>query len=270
MSLPEVYLASVLLEPNRWKPGRPPSIRVSEWTNHAAAAGFEGWELWENHYLLATKEERLALRQGSLPVAIFNSYAPFDVNGSNTRAESLAAAGELPRVSAMKFNVGHDPAAVADYHASIESARVHLAPKIRLLCECHPNTLLETPEALSAFTAGMETWPFDVIIHPFLSGPENIRSWFSAAGQHISHVHVQMRDRQNPHVFVGLADDKPRARDCLAALAGCGFRGTFTLEFSAPTGTTEESPENLFCAARRDLDFILEFWPASNCPGAKS
>ena len=58
------YLASILLEPNRWKPGRPPSIRVSEWSARAAAAGFDGWELWENHYRLAEPDEQRRLEQG--------------------------------------------------------------------------------------------------------------------------------------------------------------------------------------------------------------
>lgn len=49
-----VLIGTILLEPNRWKPGKLPSFRVSQWLDRFADAGFAGVELWENHAALRT------------------------------------------------------------------------------------------------------------------------------------------------------------------------------------------------------------------------
>ena len=246
-------LASILLEPNRWKPGRPPSIRVSDWSARAAAAGFDGWELFENHYRKADAAERKRIEQGPLPVRIFNTYEPFD---DATRPELQEVADCARRLGAegIKFNVGSDPAWRENWRAAIDA----FPAGPRLLCECHPGTALETPDAAAAFARLWPTVPFDVIIHPFLLGPEGIVRWLRLLGPRVRHAHVQMRDPADARRFVALADDAPQARECLAALAAGGFRGTFSLEFAAPTGGVVDEPEALFAAARRDLEFLRE------------
>jgi sugar phosphate isomerase/epimerase len=105
----QVFPASILLEPNRWKPGRVPSICASEWSGRAAAAGFDGWELFENHHRLASAAEQEALRNSPLPVRVFNSYAAFDPADAPAREAARQAAIDL-RAGAMKFNVGNAPA----------------------------------------------------------------------------------------------------------------------------------------------------------------
>lgn len=133
-----------------------------------------------------------------------------------------------------------------------------------MLCKCHLGTSLETPGALHDLIAGTTDWPFDIIVHPFLITPEQILDWGRVAGPHLRHAHVQMRGPDGPNHFISLADDAPRARDCLAALAATGFTGSFSFEFAAPTRRAEETPEALFAASRRDLDFLREHWrPAS-------
>ena len=247
------YLASILLEPNRWKPGRPPSIRVSDWSARAAAAGFDGWELFENHYRKADAAERRRLEQGPLPVRVFNTYEPFD---DVTRPELNEVADCARRLNAggIKFNVGHDPAWRETWRAAIDA----FPAGPRLLCECHLGTALETPEATAGFAGLWPATPFDVIIHPFLLGPEGIARWLRLLGTRVRHAHVQMRARHDAQQFLALADDAPRARECLAALTAGGFAGSFALEFAAPTGGAADEPEALFSAARRDLDFLRE------------
>lgn len=249
------YLASILLEPNRWQPGRPPSIRVSDWSARAAAAGFDGWELFENHYRKADAAERKRLEQGPLPVRIFNTYEPFD---DATRPELTEAADCARRLGAagIKFNVGNDPAWRENWRAAINV----FPAGPRLLCECHPGTALETPEAAADFVALWPDAPFDVIIHPFLLGPAGTARWLQLLGPRVRHAHVQMRDPADTRRFVALADDAPLARECLAALAAGGFCGTFSLEFAASTGRAGDEPAVLFTAAVRDLEFLRTRW----------
>jgi len=248
-------LASILLEPNRWKPGRPPSIRVSDWSARAAAAGFDGWELFENHYRRADEAEQRRLEQGPLPVRIFNTYESFE-DAARPELREVAECVRQLAVAGIKFNVGNDPARRGGCRAAIAA----FPSGARLLCECHPGTMLETPEAAADFVAAWPAAPFDVIIHPFLLGPEAISRWLRLLGPRVRHAHVQMRAWQDARQFLALSDDAARARECLAALAAGGFRGTFALEFAAPTGRTDDQPEVLFAAAVRDLDFLRTHW----------
>ncbi len=255
----KIHLASILLEPSRWMSGRVPSLRVSEWSERAARAGFEGWELFESHYVLASEAERSALQSGPLAVRVFNSYAVFDDAGESERANACAAARAL-RVGAMKFNVGNMPAHAAEYRRAIAASAATLGDDARLWCECHSGTLFEQPERLVDFGAHGREWPFDVIIHPFLLGPEEIVRWGRLLGPRIRHAHVQMRAREDSRRFLQLADDAARARECLAALREAGFAGSFSLEFAAPTGRRDDEPESLFAAACRDLEFLRQEW----------
>jgi sugar phosphate isomerase/epimerase len=254
-----IYLASVLLEPNRWKPKKLPSFAVSEWSARAAAAGFDGWELWENHYLHAKKNEQHALREGPLPVTVFNTYASFASEGADARRSALEATATLAARS-IKFNVGNDPARMADYRTVV--AATAAATSARLWCECHPGTQLEDPERAAQF---FNTWPesdvpCDAIVHPFLLSPEAIARWHWHLGSRLRHAHVQMRAKNDSRRFLALADDAPRVRECLAALRESGYTGSFTIEFTAPTGTANDRPPELFDAARRDLEFLREHW----------
>lgn len=248
-----IYLASILLEPNRWKPGRPPSIRASDWSARAATAGFDGWELFENHYRKADAAERRRLELGPLPVRVFNTYETFE---DATRPELKEVSDCARRLGAngVKFNVGNDPVWRENWRAAIDA----FPAGPRLLCECHPGTALETPEATAEFAARWPAAPFDVIIHPFLLGPEGVACWLQLLGPRVRHAHVQMRARHDSRQFLALNDDAPRARECLAALMAGGYAGSFSLEFAAPTGGAADEPEALFTAARRDLDFLRE------------
>lgn len=248
-----IFLASILLEPNRWRSGRPPSIRVSDWSARAAAAGFDGWELFENHYRKVDAAERQRLEQGPLPVRVFNTYEPFE-DATCPALKEVADCARRLGAEGIKFNVGNEPARCDNWRSTIDA----FPAGSRLLCECHPGTAIEAPEAASAFAALWPDAPFDVIIHPFLLGPKGIACWLRLLGSRVRHAHVQMRDPADARRFVALADDAPRARECLAALTAGGFSGSFSLEFAAPTGGPADEPEALFAAARSDLDFLRE------------
>jgi sugar phosphate isomerase/epimerase len=256
MNTPPIFLGSILLEPNRWKPGRPPSLRISEWSARAVAAGFDGWELWENHYLLADAQERAALREGVCPIRVLNSYADFGVIDQRSAAGAFAALRELPSVTAVKFNVGNEARHIDRYRAAINAVCAILPAGVRLLCECHPGTLLEDPSRLHDFVASDGTWPFDVIVHPFLLTPEKIIRWGKVIGEHIKHAHLQMRDIKDPRRFVALADEPGRASECIAALDEICFAGSYTMEFARHADSSNDVPSVLFEDSVRDLSFL--------------
>ena len=256
MNTPPIFLGSILLEPNRWKPGRPPSLRISEWSARAAAAGFDGWELWENHYLLAEVQEQSALRERVCPIRVLNSYADFGVIDQRSAVEAFAALRELPSVTAVKFNVGNDVRHIYRYRAAIDAVCAILPAGVRLWCECHPGTVLEDPLRLHDFIASDGTWPFDVIVHPFLLTPEKIIRWGEVIGERIKHAHLQMRDIKDPRRFVALADDPGRVSECIAALDQIHFSGSYTLEFGQHVRSAADKPSVLFEDSVRDLSFF--------------
>lgn len=263
----KIYLASILLEPNRWKPGRPPSVRVSEWSERAAAAGFNGWELFENHYRKADADERRRLETGPLPVRIFNTYLNLAASTPEEIREVVECVQRL-NAQKIKFNVGPDRAGAALAKQTIDellallgddNATTQPSPP-RLLCECHPGTWLEEPEVVLEFASEWERPPFEVILHPFLLSPERIVYWGRLLGPRITHAHVQMRSQSDSARFLSLGNDPIRACECLAALSESGFAGTFSLEFTEPTGSSKDQPAILFQAAQTDLEFLRRNW----------
>ena len=143
---PPIYLGTVLLEPNRWSPGKLPSFKVSEWSAAIKQAGFDGLELWENHAALADEAERQALATGPTPVCLLNTYAGF-ANADHAAREQAVSLAQRFKVSGVKFNFGRDPALVSEYLANLRQWAERLPPQTRLLCECHGQTVLEEPEA---------------------------------------------------------------------------------------------------------------------------
>lgn len=250
-----IFLASVALEPARWKSPRRPSIRVSEFNETASASGFSGWELWEFHYTMADSEERANLRTSPLPVKVFNSYAlpglsPEPLLRTNTEAiHELAAT-----LRAVKFNLGPDG---TDLDAQI-SAALHwaemLPAHVRLLCECHAGTVLENlPAVKRAFAA----WPverFGAIVHPFSQGPDQLRQWLEVLGERIEHLHLQCRGIDNS--FTSPEFHPTGVQEALRCLQAYGFSGTASIEFVHGTGKPGESPHGLLQQAVRDLHWL--------------
>ncbi len=255
--LHDIYLASVALEPNRWKSGekRRPSLRLDEFSAAAAGAGFTGWELWEDHLYLHPGDELASLKQTALPVRVFNTYTIPGVSPPDRMDAVAEAVNALAAtLRGVKFNLGSAKDAAADVGAQIEAAlhwAERLPPHVRLLCECHPGTVIEEPAAAArAFAA----WPrerFGAIVHTFGQPPARLGEWFDALGERIEHLHVQARNDQRQ--WTPLAGMEPTLRAVLADLRGRSFRGTAALEFVYGIGQPGESPETLFTQARADL-----------------
>jgi sugar phosphate isomerase/epimerase len=238
---PEIYLASVLLEKNRWD-SREPSFCVSDWSLRIDAAGYDGIELWENHVLLADGNEREAVLGGPAPVRVLNTYCSFDDEGADGRA----ASAELSRflgVGAVKFNFGKDASRIQAYRDNLSQWRTELPAGCRLLCECHPGTVLEVPETAAELLRPV-SGKVEVIVHALSEDPaRELLPWLNAFGGSVTHVHVVLKDREH-------------AIRRIAMLKDAGFSGTWTIEFCEGVNEPDETIEKLFTTAAADLDFL--------------
>lgn len=251
------FLASIALEPNRWKkrPLRVPSFAVSDWSERARTAGFDGWELWEPHYFQASAEERKALQRAELPVRIFNTYRCPGLDPDEEWEPVVEAVRELgPQVLGVKFNLSDDHISPAEQVAAAHRWARRLPRPVRMFCEFHGGTVLETPEAARAALALWSAEHFGAIIHPVSSEPGRLQAWLDAIGDRVEHLHWQGRNEQRQ--VCALADLPVLVGEARAALRARGFGGTQTIEFVAGTGRPGETPERLFAAAVADLQTL--------------
>lgn len=248
-----IYLASVCLERNRWG-SKQPSFRVSEWLERIAADGFDGLELWENHYLLAEAEERDRLERSAGAAAVFNTYAGFSDSPSDLE-HRLRAAEAIARLGtgAVKFNLGREPARLGEYRRHLLSWADQLPPHCRLLCECHPGSVLETCEAASDFLSELDPERFGVIVH--LSGDaDGPGRWLTAFGPRVRHLHLQCRKPEDAS-----AEGRARLAAGVALLANHGFDGSASVEFTRGIGR-DENIHALYAHALSDLRAYSQAW----------
>lgn len=239
--IPPIYLSTVLLEKNRWR-SRVPSFRVSAWSKHIAEAGFDGIELWENHLLLADAIERHAVRAGPAPIQILNTYCGFDDGSADARAASAELAQFL-NVSAVKFNFGNDRSQAKKYIENLRAWREKLPEGCRLLCECHPYTILEEVDDAAKILEPLQG-EIEIIVHAFGNSDETeLRRWFDAFGTAVTHVHAVLKD-------------KTHAAERLELLQQYGFNGTYSIEFCEGVAEPPEDMAELLANAAADLQFL--------------
>lgn len=253
MPVPSILLATVCLERNRWG-SRVPSFWVSGWVDRIADAGFEGIELWENHYLQAAEKERETLRQSARLPVIFNTYAGFSDSPDDVAARSRAAdAATDLRAIGIKYNLGPDPARLGEYRRNLLSWAGSLPKSCRPLCECHPGTVLEKLEDAVAFFAGPELSRFPVISH-VVGDADAIGRCVDAWGDRLTHLHIQLREPDH-----ATAGGRARLAACAGVLRSGGFRGSATIEFTRGMGKNERI-ETIFDEAIADMRAFREAW----------
>ncbi|MDF2960273.1 MAG: hypothetical protein K0S39_2008 [Paenibacillus sp.] len=252
----DIYFGSILLERNRWSPGKQPSYLVSDWMPKLKNDGFDGIELWENHAILSSNEELDRLSSPLLPVSVFNSYISFeDGEEEQRRREQAARYIRQLGAKAVKFNFGREPERLEVYIRNWKQWEQLLPADCRILCECHPNTVLEEPQAAAAAFKLMGADRCEAIVHPFHSlGP--LGDWFTHLGSFITHAHVQYRNSAN--AFLRLSSNPAEVEEHLAAMKKAGFKGSFTLEFAQGTGP-DETQNALYEAAFDDLSLLRQW-----------
>lgn len=259
-----IYLASIALEPQRWS-SRTPSFRVSLWCSSVREAGFDGIELWEHHYSLASPEEKTALEQicadgyssNAAPaeepgsgIPVFNTYLLPHINSLDEWRAVFSACGRLGS-RAVKFNLGKDPEQEREYGDALAEILQIKPAGLTLLCECHPGSIVEQPDQAARFFADERFSEIGFMVHPFLIGNAKLRKWLDALGAGVMHVHTQMRDESNR--MIPLSKRPQYIRDQLETLVESGFRGSISVEFVEGTKSEQDEPGYLFESAKADL-----------------
>ena len=244
------YMATVCLEPNRWK-SKIPSFAVSDWLPRFAADGFDGLEIWERHFILADAAEQERLIQGAPPIRIYNSYVGFGDGDAEARAEAARAISRLKPLG-VKYNLGAQRDALAEYRANLLDWERQLPLDCILQCECHGGTVMEKVEDAAAFFAPLDPARFGIIVHVAGTDVEGCARWFDTFGDRVKSLHVQMRTL-DPLV----AADRKQLDAGFEMVRRAGFRGTVTIEFSRGIGPNEQMAQ-IYANACVDLKYCRE------------
>lgn len=249
-----IYLGSIALEKNRWAAGRIPTYRVSDYLERIKNDGFAGIELWENHYRMADHRERRKLAEAEVDF-IFNSYLSLRDGITPGLRETAAAIRELG-ARAVKFNYSfrdfeHEPGYTErDYVIQTDNLLrfAELVPGVKLLCECHANTLMEDPHRAGRVFAHLDE-RFGAIIH--LSDDQgHLKNCFDCYGDRICHIHTA--NAVAGAGFDCLESADRQMRDNYQYAVSRGFDGTLTVEFVKNAGDAE----GYYDGARKDLAYL--------------
>ncbi len=247
----DFLIATVNLERNRWG-NREPSFLVSDWLERFSSDGFNGVELWENHYQKADEEERIRLESATPSIAVFNTYAGFGDEDHESRKKAALAITRLGS-TAVKFNLGKNQAALKTYRKNLLAWADQLPSSCRLFCECHAGTVLERVEDAVAFFADLSQTRFGIIVHPVIE-PATLENWFAAFGAQIAHLHVQMRTADTDPA---IRANRTRMDACCSIVRKHGFNGSVTMEFTRGIGS-DEKIETLYANACIDMKYFRE------------
>lgn len=251
----KIYLGTVALEKNRWAPGRIPTFQVSDLLEKVREDGFSGIELWEYHYLSADREEQKRLADAPMEY-IFNSYLSLKNGVTEHLKETARAIRELGAVG-VKYNFGHrdfDSEPGYTEHDYVEQTETLLRfadllpADVKLLCECHANTLMEYPERAGRVFEKLDE-RFGAIIH-LKTGRELAEKCFDAYGDRICHIHAA--NSVEGIGFCNLEDNGEELMGHLEYYKSRGFKGSLTVEFTK----NSDSVEGYYEAAVKDLAFL--------------
>lgn len=248
--MPDIFLGTIVLEPNRWSTIRQDcraTTEISGWLDRIQDAGFDGIELWEPHAREASDAELAAILDHPLPISVFNTYVGFDEPGA---ADREAAAGWARRTGAtrVKWNTGpeRDEASLTAY-ANRLAEWAALLPGVELICECHDGSAMDDPTVAADILAVGS----NALVHTH-DDLDLMRRKFAAYGSHITHVHVN-------HLFTGspkLSEIRNELTEKIALVRELGFNGTWTIEFVHGTGGEHDEPAPMFAQAVEDLGVL--------------
>jgi sugar phosphate isomerase/epimerase len=250
---PGILLGTVAIEPNRWgqlDAHKRATINVVEHLERITEAGFDGIEIWEDHFVEANEADRAALRGH---VEVYNSYVSLDDPDPAERC-AVAALAAQTAATGIKFNVGNNLAAESDYIDRIAAWLDQLSERQRLMCECHAGISLAEDPATAAriFDAAGPASRLQAIAHTH-DGAELLRKKFDAYGDRITHIHVNYLPDSPP-----LRDHAKEVESTVALVGSLGFNGTYTIEFSNGVLDIEATPSELLTNAIDDLTALSE------------
>ncbi len=251
----KIYLGSIALEKNRWSNGKVPTYKVSEYVKKAADDGFDGVELWENHFMLADNAEKKRLAFADCEY-IFNSYLNLK-NGVTDEMKSVAEAISLLNATAVKYNFSstEDVKSTADIDFQTETLIrfSEMIPKeTKLLCECHQWTIAENPLQAASLFCGLDS-RFGAIIH-LVTARDFAEECFNCYGNRICHIHSAYPVEKG--CYNALAESGEMLGDNLKYFISRGFCGTITVEFTKDAATADEYYKN----AVEDLKYLRKIY----------
>ena len=250
-----IYVGTILLEKNRWASPKTPTYAVSEWLQKFEDAGFDGMELWEYHATLCPPEELEALEKTAAPVAVYNPYCDFDDASAGDRQSAVEMVKRLS-AKGVKYNVGKEPGLRGEYLRNLAAWREALPDGCRMLCECHPGTIIEEPDDAASFFDELGRDNTEIIVHCLRPDLDQLKAWFDTFGPAITHAHVQLRNEAGG---CDLLENQPdHVGDAMQVVRKGGFEGSFTLEFTKGTREPDETIEGLWEAALADLGCLRE------------
>lgn len=256
----KIYLGTIALEKNRWAEGKKPSYRVSSFLDRIKEDGFAGIEIWENHYMLADRQEQRKLAESGMEI-IFNSYLSLKEGMTDSLKRTAEAIWELGAV-AVKYNYSlrdfeHNPGYTSlDFMEQTDTLLAFaqlLDPKVQLLCECHANTLMENPVNAGRVFKRLDK-RFGAIIH-LAAEAELAEKCFTCYGDRIRHIHTANAVGGGRFENLEQADEKMRKN--MNYFISQGFNGTVTVEFVKSAA----SPEAYYEEARKDLAYLRRLDP---------
>jgi sugar phosphate isomerase/epimerase len=248
--VPDIFLGTIVLEPNRWSTIRQDcraTTEISAWLDRVQGAGFDGIELWEPHVREASDAELAAILDNPLPVSVFNTYVGFDEADPSNR-EAAAEWVRRSGATRVKWNTGpeRDDVSLAAYAERLAEWAA-LLPGVELICECHDGSAMDDPAvAAKILVAGS-----NALVHTH-DDLDLLRRKFSAYGPRITHVHVN-------HLFTGspkLEEISDELAEKIALVRELGFDGTWTIEFVHGTGGEHDEPAPMFAQAVEDLGVL--------------
>jgi hypothetical protein len=267
-----IYFATICIEPNRWSEGREPAVEVSAWIERALDDGFDGVELWENHWCLASPAERTRLESlADGPLAgesatgetagdhavspascILSTYFSFDrariPTGVQEPQQILRAMNAL-QCGGIKFNVGKQNDSWDEYVRESKRwlpqfAAAGAGGRVRLICECHGGTVLERPESADRYCASLGDTAIEYVVHPI--SDESLERWLETG--RVGHLHIQSRSDRLRNV--------PHAAERIEKALDGAPGASLSVEFSEGVGARGETPERIYSAALDDLRFV--------------
>ena len=248
------YLSSVLLDNQRWAEVKRPDVVVSEIVEDVVAKGFAGIELWEYHYTHAPELEREKLQANADKIAIYNSYCSMSDDDEQWREQVIKDAMAL-NVKAIKYNIGADKSQWETYQKNLVEFVSMIPSDIKLLCECHPGTVVDDPaQAKRFFTeAGLDDMP--IIVHPF-SLVESLDEWMTLFGSSVQHMHLQMRS-EDDYMSFALFEKRPELVEQAKQIwESHNYAGTFSFEFTEGTGKANDNLDTMLTNTTRDLEYF--------------
>lgn len=252
-----IYFCSSLLNSD-WDRSGSQSSSLSPWLSAIGTAGFDGIELEDIHFLGASPSEQNLIFRTEVPIKVLktNIDPAQDPAGFIARAE-LARRLKAEKLSFNLASILDDP----DYIRLVLKRAAVAFREGRLVCGCEPQSAFHLPHQILTLYPDFREAPFDLVLHPFATGPEGLISWLSLFGARVTHADAKIRFQQGQPA--PLQENGDSLRTTLRTLRNLNFRGSLSLRPPDKATAVDNNPFALFSIAKSDMDVLRKTWAES-------